>query len=131
LPHRIFAYGTDSELFAANCLKRLKLRPRTGLIFDEPQLYLHFCMLKPLEMLEIFRQHRVIVMNRATMRLGSEIPPEVTVDAVLFPWQQLARRIASDLNKGQGTLSSDGPVFEAEWLPRTPLREIVQRNLGE
>jgi len=70
-------------------------------------------------------------MYRATMGLGFEIPREVTVDTLFFPWHRLARRIASDLNKGKGMLPTEGLVFDSEWLPRTPLREIVQTNVAE
>ena len=130
LPHRFEVWNADDPKAPTlkEYLKHLAPSSRTGVILDDDLFHAFLCLREQEAMYKLFRRHRTMVMRSATT--PSDPIPDVTVDAIL-PNRRLARQIAVDLSKGKGPLPYEGPVFEAEWRPNIPLKEILQTHLAE
>ena len=129
LPHR-FELWYRNKTPLAEYVRRLASDHRAGIIFNSDLFFTRICALVPEEMLNLFRRNRVMVMRRVSIP-SLAWPAGLTVDALLFPDRRLARKIAEELNRGEGLLPGEGGTFEAEWRPRLPLAEIAQTDFNE
>jgi len=111
-------------------LRRLAPNPRTGIIFDDDLFYARLCGRVPDLMIDLLTRRRTMVMRHLTIPCETA-PREAKVDALLFPWKRLARRIATDLSKAKGLIPAEQAVLEAEWHSQIPLAEVAQFDWRE
>lgn len=124
LPYQFKIFPKEEKDSLDNYLIKLASDRRAGIVFNDDLFLARICMREPKLMLEVFRQLRVMVLHPVMMPLTTL--PDLTVDALLMSWKNLASQIAMDLNEGRVSISSTLPAFEAKWHPRVPLEKVVQ-----
>jgi len=124
--------GNASTADLTRYLRRLAPDRRTGVIFGDDILYVKLCSVAPEAMTEFFRERRIMVLRQATIPAWKVFPlSNITVDALVYPWKKLARRIALDLSKARRSTMAQPLLLEAEWRPQIPLSTMVQTAFAE
>ena len=129
LPHREKLFYSEVKESLADYLRKLAPSPRTGIVFLDDLFYARLCSKLPEMMAKLFRRNHVMVLREVVMPLAEV--PDLTVNALFFPWKKLARKIAEDLNQSKGSIPSTSVVLEAEWHSQLSLEKAIRFDCRE
>lgn len=96
-------------------VSRLAAQP-AGVVFSFSIWHSQVCAQAPQAFVRLLAQRPVL--NCWLLPIAADVLGTVRTDAVLFPWDQMARRIANDLHSGDIFRMTEDVVIHAEWKPR-------------
>lgn len=104
-------------------IERLVRRPGLGVVFLKHQWYEQLCHEFPQDMEKLFRGCRVLLVQGPVYQPSFRRKP-VWADAIVFPSDEMATRIARDISTQKVFTRQSLATFYSRWSPRVDLGKI-------